>query len=72
MNTLEILESLIGRNFEEVVDDIICAFDTDDEVIVKDSENFGYDKIAYINNEDSTQYTFVLDDTGNIKEVYEH
>ena len=69
---LEILESLIGRNFEKVVDDIICAFDTDDEVIVKDSENFGYDKIAYINNEDSTQYTFVLDDTGNIKEVYEH
>lgn len=60
-NVLENLKKLIGNVFDE--DDIICAFedfeeDGKTEVIVKCSENNGYDKIAYINSVDSTQFLF--------------
>lgn len=60
MNTLENLKLLIGEEFENVVDDIICAFTEEGEVIVKDGENNGYDKIAYINNKESAMYLFTL------------
>lgn len=55
------LKALIGSVFDE--DDIICAFEDfeeegETEVIVKCSENNGYDKIAYINSVDSTQFLF--------------
>ena len=35
MNTLENLKLLIGEEFDNVVDDIICAFTVDGEFIVK-------------------------------------
>lgn len=70
MNTLENLKYLIGEEFENVVDDIICAFTEEGEVVVKDSENNGYDKIAYINSVESTQYLFKLED-GKIVDVWE-
>lgn len=70
MKTLENLKGLIGEEFENVIDDIICAFKEEGEVIVKDSENNGYDKIAYIDNADSTQYLFKLED-GKIIDVWE-
>lgn len=58
---LENLKEMIGAPFE--TDDIICAFgDFEEEgetnVIVKDSENVGYDAIAYINSPNSTQFLF--------------
>ena len=45
------LKQLIGNEFNE--DDIICAFedyevDGESSVYVGDSDNIGYDKIAYI------------------------
>jgi len=61
---LKNLEELIGNEFD--TDEIICAFedfeeDGETEVIVEKSSNAGYDMIAYINTEDSTQYLFTLD-----------
>lgn len=58
---LENLKKLIGEEFNE--DDVICAFEDFEEneesnVYVGDSHNNGYDKIAYINIEDSTQFLF--------------
>ena len=70
MNTLENLKELIGEEFENVIDEIICAFTEEGEVIVKDSENNGYDKIAYIDNAESAQYLFKLED-GKIINVWE-
>lgn len=71
MNTLTNLKYLIGEEFEKVVDDIICAFVEEGHVIVKDSEDNGYDKIAYIDSVDSTQYLFRLED-GKIVDVWEY
>ncbi len=70
MKTLENLKYLIGEEFENVIDDIICSFEEEGDIIVKDSENNGYDKIAYIDNANSTQYLFKLED-GKIVEVWE-
>lgn len=61
-NVLENLKELIGEIFNE--DEIICAFgdfkeEGETEVIVKDSENNGYNKIAYINSINSTQFLFL-------------
>lgn len=61
-NVLENLKELVGKVFDE--DEIICAFkdfkeEGETEVIVKDSENNGYDKIAYINSINSTQFLFL-------------
>ena len=70
MNTLESLKYLIGEEFENVVDDIMCAFPEEGNIIVKDSENNGYDKIAYMDDTDSTQYLFKLED-GKIVDVWE-
>lgn len=75
-NVLENLKNLIGKIFN--ADDIICAFedfneDGETEVIVKDSENSGYDKIAYINSINSTQFLFlthIKDDVEIIDDVW--
>lgn len=61
-NILENLKELIGEIFDE--NRIICSFGDfeekgETEVIVKDSENNGYDKIAYINRENSIQFLFL-------------
>lgn len=71
MSTLKNLKELIGEEFENVVDDIICAFEEEGEVIIKDSENNGYDKMAYIDSIDSTQYLFKLEN-GKIIDVWEY
>lgn len=70
MNTLENLKNLIGENFDDVTDDIICAFVEEGEVVIKNSENSGYDKIAYIDAEDSRQYLFTLENR-KIVDVWE-
>lgn len=61
-NVLENLKNLIGENFN--TEEIIFAFEDfeeegETEVIVKKSENNGYDKIAYINSINSTQFLFL-------------
>ena len=58
------LKELVGREFQ--ADEIICAFEDFEEsgettVYVGDSSNVGYDKIAYIDSENSTQFLFTLD-----------
>lgn len=75
-NVLENLKNLIGENFN--AEEIICAFEDfeeegETEVIVKDSENNGYDKIAYINSINSTQFlflTYVEDEEEIIDDVW--
>lgn len=73
MEVLNNLKTLIGENFENVLDDIdmyISEEDTENNgVIIKDSENNGYDKIAYIDNENSTCYCFVLEN-GIITDIF--
>ena len=67
------MENLIGRNFEEVTDEIemyIAEEENVEEIIIKDSENAGYDKIAYANTEDSRCYCFILDEDGNITDIF--
>lgn len=61
-NVLENLKELIGKVFD--VNEIICSFgdfkeEGETEVIIKDSENNGYDKIAYINSTKSTMFLFL-------------
>lgn len=61
-NVLENLKKLVGEVFDG--DEIICAFEDFEEegettVIVKDSENNGYDAIAYIDSINSTQFLFL-------------
>ena len=66
------LKKLIGSEFDE--DDIICAFedyevDGESSVYVGDSDNIGYDKIAYI-EEDSVQFLFKLNSENIIEDVW--
>lgn len=70
-DVLENLEKLVGSEFD--ADEVICAFedfeeDDETEVIVKESENSGYNYIAYIATEDATQFLFKTED-GIIVEV---
>lgn len=68
------LEKMIGKTIN--ADDIICAFGNfEDEnlehgVIFEESQNAGYDYIAYVNKEDSTNVCFVVDDNDKIVEIY--
>ena len=73
MEILNNLRTLIGEDFENVLDEIdmyISEEDTENNgVIIKDSENNGYDKIAYVDNENSTCYCFVLEN-GIITDIF--
>lgn len=69
---LKNLKELIGEPFS--YEKIIIAFSNFEEegetsVIVKQSENIGYDYIAYINSESSTQFLFEVE-KGIIKDVW--
>ena len=70
---MENLESLIGKKFEEVEDEIemyIAEQEKEDDIIIKDSENAGYDKIAYANTKNSNCYCFKLDEEGTIINIF--
>lgn len=73
MEILNNLRTLVGENFENVLDEIdmyVSEEDTENNgVIIKDSENNGYDKIAYVDNENSTCYCFVLEN-GIITDIF--
>lgn len=69
---LENLNKLVGNEFDE--DEIICSFedfeeDGETDILVSDSNNSGYDKIAYINVAGATEFCFSLSE-GMIKEVW--
>ncbi len=69
---LENLNKLVGNEFDE--DEIICSFEDFEEdgetnIVVSDSDNTGYDKIAYINVAGATEFYFSLSE-GMIKEVW--
>lgn len=65
-------ENLIGEQWNnEIVEDIRLDFEGDIEVIVENSSNDGYDKIVYLNAENSTQYLFKLDENGIIESTWE-
>lgn len=71
-DVLENLQKLIGEEFVE--DDIICAFEDFEEfgessVYIGDSNNAGYDKIAYIDAVGSTQFLFELDEDNCIEAI---
>ena len=67
------LKQFIGKELDE--DDIICAFedyevDGETSVYVGDSDNNGYDKIAYINAEGSEQFLFTVNSENIIEDVW--
>ena len=68
------LLDLIDEKFDDVIEninEIISEYDLRNfGVVIKDSENNGYDKIAYINQENSTCYCFKLDEQGRIIEIF--
>ncbi|WP_270196803.1 hypothetical protein [Faecalimonas umbilicata] len=69
---LENLNKLVGKKFDE--DEIICSFedyeeDGETDIVVSDSNNSGYDKIAYINVAGAAEFYFSLSE-GMIKEVW--
>lgn len=58
MNDYKRLNDLKGKEID--YDEIICQMvDNDLEVIVKRSENKGYNYISYYNNIESPQYLFI-------------
>lgn len=74
IEVLRNLQELIGKPFSW--SDVIIAFEDFEEngkteVIVNESENIGYDYIAYINSENSTQFLFEVKN-GIVKDVWIH
>lgn len=74
LKVLRNLQELIGKPFSS--NEVIIAFedfeeDGKTEVIVNESENIGYDYIAYINSENSTQFLFEVKN-GIVKDVWIH
>lgn len=70
---LENLKKLVGAEFD--ADEVVCAFedfeeDGEDYVYVGNSSNSGYDKIAYIDTKDATEFYFSLDEGGCIADVW--
>lgn len=70
---LENLVALIGQEFNE--DDVIIAFEDFEEsgetnIIVENGDNSSYDKVAYINAVDATEFYFKLDEDGTINSVW--
>lgn len=70
---LENLKKLVGTEFD--ADEVICAFEDFEEdgetnIIVENSHNVGYDKIAYIDTKDATEFHFSLDEGGCIADVW--
>ena len=68
------LKKLIGEEFDE--NEVICAFedfeeDGESSVYVGDSNNNGYDKIAYIDAVNSTQFLFRVNSENIIEDVWE-
>lgn len=62
---LENLKKLIGADFD--YNEIICSFEDyeengGNEVIVNESSNNGYDYIAYINADDTTNFLFTVEE----------
>ncbi len=72
-HVLKNLKKLIG--FEFNANDVICAFEDfeengKNEVIVSESSNNGYDFTAYINDYDSTQFLFKVNENNFINDVW--
>ena len=69
-DVLNNLLELIGKPFD--YDDVVCAFEENGEcsVYVGESCNDGYSYIAYIDEVNSTQFLFKVDENDVIKAVY--
>ena len=72
-DVLNNLKTLVGKEFS--YEDIICAFEDYEEnaensVYVGESSNDGYDYIAYIDSNNSTEFLIVTDNNDVIKNVY--
>lgn len=70
---LDNLKKLVGTEFD--ADEIICAFEDFEEneencVYVGDSNNAGYDKIAYIDTKGATEFYFSLGEEDCITDVW--
>ena len=70
---LENLKKLVGTEFD--ADEVICAFedfeeDEETNVIVNESNNSGYDYVAYIDTRNATEFYFTLDEENCITDVW--
>ena len=71
----QILEDLrctcIGKMFDSnMYNDIICAFESENEVIVNESCNNGYEIIAYENTKYSSCFCFNANKKGIITDIF--
>ena len=67
------LKKMIGKEID--FDDVVCAFEDFEEcgesdVYVGESNNNGYDYIAYIDAPDSTQFLISVDGENKITDVW--
>lgn len=74
LKVLRNLQELIGKPFSS--NEVIIAFedfeeDGKTEVMVNKSENIGYDYVAYIESDNSTQFLFEVKN-GIVKDVWIH
>lgn len=72
-NVLDNLKDLVGKSFD--YDEVVCAFENYEEngesyVYVGESNNNGYDYIAYIDQVNSTQFLIKTDVNDVITDVY--
>lgn len=70
---LKNLKNLVGAEFD--ADEIICSFEDFEEsgetnIIVEESNNEGYDMIAFIDTADATEFCFSLDKENSIIDVW--
>lgn len=70
---LKNLKELVGAEFD--ADKVICAFEDFEEnsetnIVVEESNNVGYDMIAFIDTADATEFYFSLDKENSVTDVW--
>lgn len=70
---LENLKKLVGTEFD--ASEVICAFEDFEEndetnIIVDESNNAGYDYVAYIDAKDATEFYFSIGEKNVIVDVW--
>jgi hypothetical protein len=67
----DLKEECVGKIYDDdIYDTIIAAFDSENEIIVNESSNNGYNLIAYENKENSICFCFEINKKGVITDVW--
>ena len=67
----ELKEKCIGNVYDdEMYDIIIDTFDSENDVYIYKSSNFGYDLIAYEDKPNSTSFCFEMNKKGIVTDIW--